>query len=568
MSTGQWLATVGGGGTTPFWQILARNSLSGASDTLSVTSGWVEVAGASSTKNFTLDTGNSELDCKFYGSSSNGNGSVVHYDLGSGEVSDTTWTLQYTINYSAQSGNQGIAMVGLFDETTASDNAQDGIYTVFMNGDNFVNANGINGATPNDNWGTANTGATLSNGTDYYVTLKRTSATAATLDIKTGSHSGSSITNFPASATNISSSVSGLRYIKVLDRKGYSGTAGDVATIKDMKVWVDSNDTSTDPTKEFDFSSTENLIDKPYMMVLMNEVASGQTDLRETFNSDGGSGGSTQYAWRMSANGATDSTAINTYGMNLEEVYHTQSFIVQYLSNTDSIREKLVSSISVVDGSAGAGTSPSRVELAGKWIDTSSVTSVDLTNIDSGDMTTGSEIVVLGYDATDSSGTTAWEELASVDLSGGAATTLSSGTFTPKKYLMIQAFCDAASGATDRKLIVGTGGSIDTGGNYSRRRADNGTDSASASSSRIMSLADGAAAGEFFVEGFFTNVSSREKMFIGQGVTQGTAGAGNAPSRTEAVGKWANTSGQINIINIVADANMGTKTRLTVWGFD
>ena len=192
---------------------------------------WTEVAGSSSTKNLTIDTANNEMDCKFYGSSSNGNGSVVYYDLGSAVGNE--WVLRFTINYSTMSGNQGVGFVGLFDETTDSDDSQDGIYVVFMNNDNVVNGNGVNGATPDDSWGT-NISATLSTGTNYFVTLARTAEGTATIDIKTDSHSGSSLTNYPANCSNISSSITGLRYIKVLDRKGYSGSNGDVATIKDL----------------------------------------------------------------------------------------------------------------------------------------------------------------------------------------------------------------------------------------------------------------------------------------------------------------------------------------------
>jgi len=197
----------------------------------SSSTGWTEVAGSSSTKNLTIDTANNEMDCKFYGSSSNGNGSVVYYDLGSAVGNE--WVLRFTINYSTMSGNQGVGFVGLFDETTDSDDSQDGIYVVFMNNDNVVNGNGVNGATPDDSWGT-NISATLSTGTNYFVTLARTAEGTATIDIKTDSHSGSSLTNYPANCSNISSSITGLRYIKVLDRKGYSGSNGDVATIKDL----------------------------------------------------------------------------------------------------------------------------------------------------------------------------------------------------------------------------------------------------------------------------------------------------------------------------------------------
>jgi hypothetical protein len=47
---------------------------------------------------------------------------------------------------------------------------------------------------------------------------------------------------------------------------------------------------------------------------------------------------------------------------------------------------------------------------------------------------------------------------------------------------------------------------------------------------------------------FIINNSANEKLVIAHVFDQNTAGAGTAPTREEAVGKWANTSAQITEI--------------------
>ena len=48
------------------------------------------------------------------------------------------------------------------------------------------------------------------------------------------------------------------------------------------------------------------------------------------------------------------------------------------------------------------------------------------------------------------------------------------------------------------------------------------------------------------------------------------SGAGNAPNRFESVGKWANTSSQINVIQMLEDDGFtfGTDSFIKVWGHD
>jgi hypothetical protein len=68
---------------------------------------------------------------------------------------------------------------------------------------------------------------------------------------------------------------------------------------------------------------------------------------------------------------------------------------------------------------------------------------------------------------------------------------------------------------------------------------------------------------------FIVNNSANEKLIIAHTVYQNTAGAGTAPNRWEAVGKWANTSAQITAVNIKSGSgNLASKTILKIWGSD
>ena len=68
---------------------------------------------------------------------------------------------------------------------------------------------------------------------------------------------------------------------------------------------------------------------------------------------------------------------------------------------------------------------------------------------------------------------------------------------------------------------------------------------------------------------FIINNSAQEKLVIANMVVT-TAGAGNAPDRTEYTAKWANTSSQITSINFnnIDSGNYGTKSFIKVWGHD
>jgi hypothetical protein len=309
-----------------------------------------------------------------------------------------------------------------------------------------------------------------------------------------------------------------------------------------------------------DTINVSSLPDKRYYMVLADLKASGYILNNTRFNSDSGN----NYAWRRSLLGATDGTTVSTNFISQSDTgAQIGDFSVDYITNL-SAKEKLTISHVVENPSSGAGTAPSRIEVVGKWANTSSVVSaISKFNDHSGDYDTGSEVVVLGWDPADEHTTNFWEELASVEL-GSAGDNLSSGTFTAKKYLWVQAYCKA-NGSINTDITFNN----DTATNYSQRFSNDGaSDSTSTSINHIDNLSTTSV--PTFHNWFIINNTSQEKLMISHAMGVNTASAGTAPNRQEIVAKWANTSSQITEIDLtnVQTGSYDTGSIIKVWGSD
>ena len=320
--------------------------------------------------------------------------------------------------------------------------------------------------------------------------------------------------------------------------------------------WVEL-DRATGTYTSLDITS---LADKRYYMILNSGLSwsSGQNS-QIRFNNDSGS----NYATRYSRDGAADGT--ETSGVRTVDYVGTgtenQIFAVNYIANY-ATKEKLGIAHSVIQKTAGATTAPSRDEIVYKWANTSNAIN-QISYTSSTGHGSGSEVVVLGWDPADSHTNNFWEELASVDLSGGAADTISSGTITAKKYLWVQCFVEQ----TVDTVNAFTRFNSDSGSNYARRTSNDGAADATSTSATEMAMSP--SGGNKFINLFIINNQSNEKLVIYHSVTDGaTAGAGTAPQRGEGVFKWANTSNQITQIDISNDAagDFGTNTIIKVWG--
>ena len=165
---------------------------------------------------------------------------------------------------------------------------------------------------------------------------------------------------------------------------------------------------------------------------------------------------------------------------------------------------------------------------------------------------------------------TSWKELDRVTL-GSAGDTLDTGTFTAKDNIMVLCSVrnDGSSNLCDPHIRFNN----DSGSNYAFRHSlDGGSDSTSTSSSSIDLGAGGNYRGEQFVVCDTVNISAQEKLINASGAfnDQYSVTAGLAPDRSEVVGKWANTSAQINRVELVntSTGDFASGSELVVLGFD
>jgi hypothetical protein len=313
-----------------------------------------------------------------------------------------------------------------------------------------------------------------------------------------------------------------------------------------------------------DVLNVSSIPDKRYYMVLSDFQDSGniQPALR-LGNSSLDS--SANYRERWSTNGGSDVTQSNTYHVQWVDVTGKTKpiFGVNYIANKSG-KEKLGISHIMNNGGNGAGNAPAKQESVFKWTGTSVMDILGYNNLGNGDYASGSEVVVLGYDPDDTHTDNFWEELANVDLSGGSADLLSSGTITAKKYLWVQAYIEP-TGTVDIDVTFNN----DTGANYARRNNYNGGTDSTNTSQNNLQWSNNVTVPQF-MNCFIINNSANEKLSIMEQVRQGTAGAGTAPDRYHISGKWANTSSQITEIDITngESGSYDTKSFIKVWGAD
>jgi len=311
--------------------------------------------------------------------------------------------------------------------------------------------------------------------------------------------------------------------------------------------------------------NVSSLSDKRYYMFLTDAQNSGTISWHYRLGSGSVDSGS-NYASRGSQNGFPDGTATSATEINSRMIGGSfDGFSVGYISNLSS-KEKLLQWHTTEPSTTGAATAPNRGEGVGKWVNTSNpLDNFGLIELDSGSLDTGTEVVVLGWDAADTHTTNFWEELASVDV-GVATDTIDSGTITAKKYIWFQAY---GEGNTEMQFRLNS----DSGSNYASRRNNNGgTDSTFTSQTQSkINATGGTASTTCFMNGFIINNASNEKLIITHQVVSDTDGAATAPIRSEGVTKWANTSVQATSLQIYDNGGtgqFGTNSKLRVWGSD
>ncbi len=142
-----------------------------------------------------------------------------------------------------------------------------------------------------------------------------------------------------------------------------------------------------------DTITVDSLEAKKHLMIQAKLIASGNIEAAVRFNNDSGNNYSTRYSVNGSESTGTSKNSIDT---NLTA--GGNEFVTYNVIN-EATKEKLVISELVDSNTSGAGTAPQRVEVVGKWANTSNaITRVDLVNVSTGDFAEGSEVTVYGTD--------------------------------------------------------------------------------------------------------------------------------------------------------------------------
>ena len=281
---------------------------------------------------------------------------------------------------------------------------------------------------------------------------------------------------------------------------------------------------------------------KKNMKVIIHTIASGTILPTLTFNNDSGS----NYANRYNSDESSETTQTSQTSIQIDAISGSfNQFHTMYITNVET-KEKLLINEMIGANTAGAGNAPRRSENVAKWANTSSqITSIQVVNAGSGDFDTGSYITVLGA-----------KEAATANV-------ITVSDLAAKKHLMIQA-----------KIKGGNGNTFtfnnDTGNNYTHRYSNNGgSDGTQTSRANLWSYYDGSDTTKFTTL-YVLNEASKEKLVITDNVSAVGTGAGTAPTRTETVGKWTNTSNQITRVDVGTFTTDGIEegSEVTVYGTD
>jgi len=349
--------------------------------------------------------------------------------------------------------------------------------------------------------------------------------------------------------------------IKYLDSKRLEGVAGDLTTktlTSGTGGWVEVGRTTLGSAG--DNITVSSLANKRYYMILHDVIPSGSVWTQNTFNDDT-TGGNT--ANRRSVDGATDALQTSANYIYTSASQTTPMFGVYNIANLAG-KEKLQIYHNVMGNTAGAGTAPRRYEASGKWSNTTdSISTFNLNNGGSGDFASGSEVVVLGWDESDTNNTNFWQELGTTELTTAGDNI--EVTFTAKKYLMVK-FYRKQTGAADARWTFNNDG----GTSYaSRTSAGGGSDSTAINQNYFtQNTYDNNAPS--YSSTMIVNTAGQEKLATQHEMTPLGTGAGNSPYRSESVFKWANTSDQITTIDITnsKSGSYDVGSIIEVWGHD
>ena len=160
-----------------------------------------------------------------------------------------------------------------------------------------------------------------------------------------------------------------------------------------------------------------------------------------------------------------------------------------------------------------------------------------------------------------------WKEIGRTTL-GSASNDISVSSLADKRYYMIlHSHLDNGT-----SMRIGNRVNNDSGTNYAERRSANGGSDNTNTSATEINITDAVNTAENWLGvNYIANKSDKEKLQISNYVGENTAGAGNAPKRTEVVSKFTNTSDAINrwdSVRISGTGQADSGSEVVVLGYD
>ena len=301
-----------------------------------------------------------------------------------------------------------------------------------------------------------------------------------------------------------------------------------------------------------------------YLMVLGDFIsASGGRAAMAMLENDVNSGG--KYSVQIQDDGgASQQYTGGNGGVTMCDTCNTTMFGVGVWSNI-ATQEKLFNSYGVNQAPDNSTSGiPERRITAGKFAETTNQITSIKGIMNTGSLSTDSEIVVLGLEGE---GDNAWELLAEVDVTSGTPDTIDSGTIEGKKYMMIEFYgVPTASGNIDCSIQF-NGVSTGTGYLYRLEENGSGTERTSSGTGFIACQFSGTNS-PVYMQAFILNKDGEEKLVVFNDTCRFTAGSGTASRRNVGVGKSTNT----DLITSIQIQNNGGGSYdngfIRVWGFD
>ena len=158
-------------------------------------------------------------------------------------INDTLWTMRFKFTIASGSSGSGTFWLGFSDNADPTDTAQRFVgcrmkYSSGLTTGSDASGQALNVGNVTD---APSTPISLSDSTDYYVTVTREDVNDLKITARTGSHSGSVVGT--GTSTSLSSAQDDLRYWKIMNHMA-SGSGSIGGRVYDLEIWNNKN-TST-----------------------------------------------------------------------------------------------------------------------------------------------------------------------------------------------------------------------------------------------------------------------------------------------------------------------------------